>query len=148
MPAEAGTAALQSRRFLWLYALAAAGGAVAYVPFLTILLPMRVSAMAGADDVAWLAFATFFGAMSASLSNIAFGWASDATRRRVPWIAVGLLLSCLLLGSFGAVADRLALGPVVAGQDLGHASAFRAGGGTRSDEVGPPGWRCRAGLSP
>ncbi|NJC06445.1 MFS family permease [Sphingomonas kaistensis] len=107
MPAEAGTAALQSRRFLWLYALAAAGGAVAYVPFLTILLPMRVSAMAGADDVAWLAFATFFGAISASLSNIAFGWASDATRRRVPWIAAGLLLSCLLLGSFGAVAGMV-----------------------------------------
>src|SRR5687767_11986013 len=81
--------------------MAAAGGSVAYVPFLTILLPMRVTAMAGSDDVAWLAYATFFGAIAASLSNIAFGWASDWTRRRVPWIAAGLLSSCLLLGAVG-----------------------------------------------
>lgn len=103
MPVEAATGALQSRRFLWLYALASAGGSIAYVPFLTILLPMRVTAMAGSDDVAWLAYATFFGAIAASLSGIAFGWASDATRRRVPWIAGGLCLSSLLLGSFGTV---------------------------------------------
>ena len=38
-------------RFLWLFALAWAGGAVAYVPFLTILLPLRVVAIAGADSV-------------------------------------------------------------------------------------------------
>ena len=38
----------QSRRFLALYALAAAGGAVAYVPFLTILLPVQVQALAPA----------------------------------------------------------------------------------------------------
>ncbi len=101
MRAEGEPAALQSRRFLWLYALAAAGGSVAYVPFLTILLPMRVTAMAGSDDVAWLAYATFFGATAASLSNIAFGWASDWSRRRAPWIAAGLLSSCLLLGAFG-----------------------------------------------
>lgn len=71
------------------------------MPFLTILLPMRVSAMAGPGDVALLAYATFFGAIAASLSNIAFGWASDWTGRRVPWIVAGLLSSCLLLGSFG-----------------------------------------------
>jgi len=92
---------LQSRRFLWLYALAAAGGAIAYVPFLTILLPMRVTVMAGNGDVAWLAYATFFGATAASVSNIAFGWLSDRTRVREPWIAAGLLLSCLLLAAFG-----------------------------------------------
>ena len=103
MPAEADAAARQSRRFLWLYALAAAGGSIAYVPFLTLLLPLRMAAMAGADDVAWLAYATFFGAIAASLSAIAFGWASDATRGRVLWIAAGLLLSCLLLGAFSRV---------------------------------------------
>ncbi|WP_426267129.1 MFS transporter [Sphingomonas sp. LHG3443-2] len=104
MPPDIEHGALQSRRFLWLYALASAGGSVAYVPFLTILLPMRVSAMAGSGDVAWLAYATFFGAIAASLSNIAFGWASDWTGRRVPWIVAGLLSSCLLLGSFGRTA--------------------------------------------
>jgi MFS family permease len=95
----------QGRRFLWLYALAAAGGAVAYVPFLTILLPMRLTAMTGTGDVAWLAYATFAGAIAASLSNIAFGWASDRTRTRVPWIAAGLIASCALLAGFGMVQD-------------------------------------------
>lgn len=107
MAAEATSAPLQSERFLWLYALAVAGGSIAYVPFLTILLPLQVSAMTGADDVAWLAYATFAGAIAASISNIAFGWASDVTRRRVPWIAAGLLSSSLLLGAFGLV-DRAA----------------------------------------
>lgn len=95
----------QAHRFLWLYALAAAGGAIAYVPFLTILLPMRMSAIAGSGDVAWLAYATFAGAIAASLSNIAFGWASDQTRNRVPWIAAGLIASCGLLATFGVVRD-------------------------------------------
>lgn len=110
MKAEASPpGALQSRRFLWLYALASAGGAIAYVPFLTILLPMRVTELAGTDDVAWLAYATFFGAIAASLSNIAFGWASDLTGRRVQWITAGLLSSSMLLGAFGAVGSALSV---------------------------------------
>ncbi|GAA4004282.1 MFS transporter [Sphingomonas humi] len=109
MPAEAGGEALQSRRFLWLYALAVAGGAIAYVPFLTILLPTRVTAMAGTGDIALLAYATFAGAVAASVSNITFGWASDVTRARVPWIAAGLVSSCLLLGAFGAVVSASAV---------------------------------------
>ena len=39
----------QTSRFLWLYALAAAGGAVAYVPFLTLLLPVRVGELEATD---------------------------------------------------------------------------------------------------
>lgn len=88
---------LQSARFLYLYALAAAGGAVAYVPFLTILLPVRVSSLAGDDAVSVLAYAAFAGATAASLANIAFGWLSDRTGDRRPWIVAGLVLSCLLL---------------------------------------------------
>jgi len=83
----------QSNRFLLLYALAAAGGAIAYVPFLTILFPMRVTVLAGADDVQWLAYMTFAGAISASVGNILFGWLSDVSRKRRAWIAGGLLLS-------------------------------------------------------
>ncbi|GAA4021260.1 MFS transporter [Sphingomonas swuensis] len=118
MPAEDEAGALQSRRFLWLYALASAGGSIAYVPFLTILLPMRVTAMAGNDDVAWLAYATFFGAIAASLSNIAFGWASDRTRRRAPWIAAGLLASSLLLGAFGFARSPAAIIVLLVGWQL------------------------------
>ena len=86
----------QSYRFLALYALAAAGGAVAYVPFLTILLPVRVADVTS-DGVAVLAYTAFCGAVAASLANIGFGWLSDRTQVRRPWIAAGLLASVALL---------------------------------------------------
>jgi MFS family permease len=84
-------------RFLWLFALAWAGGAVAYVPFLTILLPLRIVAIAGDQSVLVLGLITFFGAVAASVGNIAFGWLSDRSGTRRPWIAAGLALSCALL---------------------------------------------------
>lgn len=93
---------LQSVRFLWLYALAVAGGAVSYVPFLTLLLPVRATDIAGDGNIGLLAYVAFVGAISASLSNIAFGWASDRTGTRRPWILAGLLLSCTLLVSVRA----------------------------------------------
>ncbi|WP_374406160.1 MFS transporter [Pelagerythrobacter sp.] len=97
--AEAAASPRQSARFLYLYALAVAGGAVAYVPFLTILLPVRVTSLGDADAVSALAYIAFAGAISASLSNIGFGWLSDLTRCRRPWIIAGLALSCALLMS-------------------------------------------------
>jgi MFS family permease len=84
-------------RFLWLFALAWAGGAVAYVPFLTILLPLRVVAIAGPDSVRVLGLITFFGAVAASIGNILFGWLSDRGADRRPWVAAGLILSLTLL---------------------------------------------------
>ncbi|RJY10371.1 MFS transporter [Aurantiacibacter aquimixticola] len=87
----------QRTRFLLLYALAVAGGAVAYVPFLTILLPVRVEGVAGARSIEWLAYCAFAGAIAASLANIAFGWLSDITRNRRGWIAGGLVLSSAML---------------------------------------------------
>jgi MFS family permease len=84
-------------RFLWLFALAWAGGAVAYVPFLTILLPLRVVATTGDRSVLVLGLITFFGAVAASLGNIAFGWLSDRSGARRPWVAAGLALSCATL---------------------------------------------------
>jgi MFS family permease len=80
----------QSSGFLWLYAVAWAGGAIAYVPFLTILLPVRVAAMVGDERVHWLGYMTFFGAIAASVGGIIFGWLSDRTRTRRPWIVAGL----------------------------------------------------------
>ena len=100
---------LQSNRFLLLYALAAAGGAISYTPFLTLLLPLRMFALAGAGDIVWLAYATFFGAVAASLANIAFGWISDWSGVRKPWILAGLLLSSLLLPAFAEVGEIRAL---------------------------------------
>ena len=99
----------QSRYFLLLYALAVSGGAIAYVPFLTILLPAHVTAFAGDKSLSLLAYIAFAGAIAASLSNILFGWASDRTGTRRPWIAAGLLLSTLLLLSAGRLTEPLSL---------------------------------------
>ena len=82
---------------MYLYTLAAAGGAVAYMPFLTILLPLRATDIAGNGALGMLAMAAFLGAIAASLSNIGFGWASDKTGKRRPWIWAGLGLSTALL---------------------------------------------------
>lgn len=90
---------------MMLYTLAMAGGAIAYVPFLTVLLPVRVTGMAGSSDVQWLAYATFAGAIAASIGNVLFGWLSDITRSRRMWVIAGLVLSSGLLASFSFV-DR------------------------------------------
>ena len=82
---------------MYMYALAVSGGAIAYIPFLTILLPLRATSLAGNDALNVLAFTAFAGAIAASVSNIGFGWASDVTRTRRPWIIAGLLLSTVML---------------------------------------------------
>lgn len=87
--------------FLALFALAAAGGAVAYVPLLTVLLPQRIAELQGSEDVAALAQVTFLGAVMASLANITIGWLSDRSRTRRPWILAGLIASNLLLVAVG-----------------------------------------------
>ncbi|MCW1987614.1 UNVERIFIED_ORG: MFS family permease [Sphingomonas sp. R1F5B] len=83
--------------FLLCYALAWAGAVAGYGPLLTLLLPLRVAELAGPAAVPWLATLTFIGAVSASLTNIAWGWASDRTANRRGWVAAGLVLSCALL---------------------------------------------------
>jgi MFS family permease len=85
-------------RFILLYALAWAGGSIAYTPFLSILLPVRIAALAGPEaQVSWLAYLAFTGAIAASLGNILFGYLSDITRFRRGWVALGLALSGALL---------------------------------------------------
>ena len=96
MIAEVATRSGNSK-FLWLFALAWAGGAIAYVPFLTILLPLRVIEITGPQSVRVLALITFFGAIAASIGNIFFGWLSDRSTSRRPWILSGLILSQTLL---------------------------------------------------
>lgn len=93
--------ARQPRWFLALFALAAAGGAVGYVPLLTVLLPQRIAELQGAEDVAALAQVTFLGAVMASLANIAVGTLSDRSGVRRPWIIAGLVASNLLLIAVG-----------------------------------------------
>jgi MFS family permease len=109
VPAEANESSRQSSRFLWLYALAWAGGAIAYVPFLTILLPIRITAVAGDENIRWLAYITFSGAIAASVGNILFGSLSDRTGSRRGWIATGLALNVGLLLAMTLVVAPLAL---------------------------------------
>ena len=101
----------QSTNFLLLYALAYAGGFVAYVPFLTILLPVKMAVSAGDLKVEWLAAATLLGAVAASIANIAFGWASDRTRSRRPWIMAGLILT---IGAYALIHFAAAPAAIVA----------------------------------
>lgn len=102
-PTPAG--ARQPLWFLLLLALAAAGGAVAYVPFLTVLLPARIMDITGSDDVAALSYVTFAGAIMASFANIGFGWLSDRVGGRPVWIAGGLALSSMLLVAISRASD-------------------------------------------
>lgn len=88
---------LQSPGFLVLYALAWAGVSVAYVPLLTLLIPVQVSALAGREAIGWLAYLTFAGAVAASVAGIACGWLSDLVGSRRIWIAGGLAGSTMLL---------------------------------------------------
>ena len=83
----------RDRRFLFLFALANAGGVVAYVPLLTLILPARISELAGDGRIEWLSAVAFFGAIGASVGNVLFGWASDVVGGRRTWAAAGLGLT-------------------------------------------------------
>lgn len=96
----------QSIRFLALYALAWAGGSIAYVPLLTVLLPARIEDLAGQNAVSWLAYIAFCGAIAASAGNIAAGLLSDLVRRR-RWPALAGLAAYAALTPLFGVADTL-----------------------------------------
>ncbi|AQR73675.1 MFS transporter [Sphingomonas sp. LM7] len=89
------------RGFILLYALAYAGLFVSFIPFVSVLLPLKVTAVADAENrVALLSAAALGGAAMASVANLVFGMLSDRTYRRRgtrrPWILGGLGL--LILG--------------------------------------------------
>lgn len=107
----------QSTRFLALYALAVCGGSIAYIPFLTILLPSQAQAMAGTAALDLLARIAFVGALAASLANIAAGLLSDHYGSRRGWASAGLVLSCgLLLAMPHVSAPPVLLGLIIAWQ--------------------------------
>lgn len=101
MPARNGRPGMRfvspSRGFVGLYAAAYAGLFVSFMPFITVLLPLKAAAVAGTDERgALLSAAALGGAAVASIANLLFGALSDATYRkrgtRRPWIAGGLAL--------------------------------------------------------
>ena len=64
------------------YALANIGGVVAYFPLLTLLLPLKVAAVAGDARIGVLAAAAVAGSIAAGASNILFGWLGDRSAAR------------------------------------------------------------------
>lgn len=91
--------------FLLVYALANAGGVIGFLPLLTLLLPMKIEAIAGDARISVLTTTVIAGAIAASLSNILFGWLSDrsvaAGRGRRQWVAAGLVGTAV---SYAAIA--------------------------------------------
>lgn len=80
--------------FVLLCGLANVGGVIAYLPLLSLLLPVKVETIAGDARLDVFTACVIAGGITASLSNILFGWLSDRSmarhggRRR--WIAAGL----------------------------------------------------------
>jgi MFS family permease len=95
---DSATTEKATLRFLMLFGLAWAGASIAYIPFLTLLLPVRVSTLAGPVlGVTWMAYIAFGGAVAASIGHIGFGYLSDITNNRRGWIWAGLIFSCIFL---------------------------------------------------
>ena len=106
----------QTRRslgFLLIYALASAGGVIAYLPLLTLLLPIRVERAAGEARIDVLTAALVAGSVAASGSNILFGALSDRAsargigRRRL--MAAGLAAVVTSYAAFAAAASPRAI---------------------------------------
>ena len=87
----------RSIAYLLAFALANAGGVIAYQPLLSLLLPLKVEQIAGVTRIGLFSATVIAGAMAASASNILFGWLSDRSlargggRRR--WVGAGLVLT-------------------------------------------------------
>lgn len=99
---EPAPAARVAPRFIAVLTLAYVGAFIAFVPLLSLLTPMQAEALAPADKIGLLSLVSLWGAVTASLTNLAAGWASDRTRvrfgRRRPWILCGLVGVLLAYG--------------------------------------------------
>ena len=88
----------RARFALWLTT-AQIGGNLAFAPLLAILLPLKVEAIAPLTKAQTLAEIAVWGALTASVANIAAGWGSDLTDtrfgRRRPWLVVGAIGTAL-----------------------------------------------------
>lgn len=105
-----GGGSVEPRRppvWLLLYALAWGGGVVAYTPLLTLLLPLRITALGLEDKVGALSLAVLTGAVTASVANIAAGALSDRFSNgpggRRPWVLAGLVATAAAYGLLGVV---------------------------------------------
>jgi len=95
----------RSTGFLLLYALANAGGIIAFLPLLTLLLAIKIEGLAGEARVDLLTATVIAGSIASSSSNILFGWLSDRSVARGGgrrhWMVIGLIGTIL---AYGAIA--------------------------------------------
>nr|WP_269142357.1 MFS transporter [Sphingomonas sp. IC-11] len=96
--ASSRNAGQRSWLFLLAYALANAGGVIAYMPLLTLLLPLKVEQLAGAERIGLFSATVIAGSLAASMCNVLFGWLSDRSLRRGGgrrrWVVIGLAATC------------------------------------------------------
>lgn len=103
-------------------ALAYAGGVNAYLPLLSLLLPIQVQQIAGEARVGVLTACVIAGAIASSSSNIVFGMLSDRSlargggRRR--WMAIGAALTLAAYAGLALSATPLAIVLAVMGFQL------------------------------
>lgn len=129
-----------SRGFIVLYALAYAGLFVSFIPFVSVLLPLKVTAVADEEHrVALLSAAALGGAAVASLANLVFGALSDGTYRRRgtrrPWILAGLGLIMVAYALFHWSRDGASMLAAVALLQIAINMMFAPVGAIMADEV-------------
>ncbi|MDX3885219.1 MFS transporter [Edaphosphingomonas haloaromaticamans] len=116
------------RRFLWLYPLANGGAYIAFLPLLTLIVPLRAAEIGGAGKVALLSETLAAGVLMATVANILAGMASDRTRARfgtrLPWLWIGLAASWIGYGLVLAARDMIALILAVAFFQAGFNTLF------------------------
>lgn len=104
--------------FLLRNALANAGGVIAFLPLLSLLMPIKIEAIAGEARLDVLTAAVIAGAVAASGSNILFGWLSDrAVARgggRRTGAALGLALTALAYALVAAAASPVTIVAAIA----------------------------------
>jgi MFS family permease len=95
----------RTRLFLAGYGLANAGAFISFIPFLTLLAPLKVAEVAPHARDLTLSQVSIIGAITAAIAHIAFGALSDATRsrlgRRRPWILGGWVATAVSLALIG-----------------------------------------------
>lgn len=104
---------LRSRTFLGVMALANVGGVIAYLPLLTLLLPIKVERLSGDARIGLFTATVVAGAIAASLSNILFGWLSDRSVARGGgrrgWVAGGLVATAISYAGIALASTPTAL---------------------------------------
>lgn len=128
------------RGFILLYALAYAGLFVSFIPFVSVLLPLKVTAVADPEHrVALLSAAALGGAAVASVANLVFGALSDRTYRRRgtrrPWILAGLGLLIFAYALFHWSSDGASMLAAVALLQIAINMMFAPVGAIMADEV-------------